>query len=117
MEFLSILRSSLQSSLHPIVFVLTTEHEATDAEFFIEKSFGAALLTHPKVKLIKGNAVNSTEIVKAIKRVAESVKQRRKRRGKASGLAWGEYGSEGAWGGGGGYLNLTAACVVSLHVY
>ena len=74
---LSIITHALQCSLHPIVFMVTTEHEATASEHMLEKTFGQALLQHPKVQVIKCNPISNTELIKAIRRVIESEQQQR----------------------------------------
>ena len=72
-EFLSILSSALPVAKHPIVFVLTTENEATDAQHVVERIFGAPLLANPRVHSIQCRPISTTELVKAINRVAQCV--------------------------------------------
>ena len=75
-EFLSILTSAVQSALHPLVLMLTTEHESSSCDHLLEKTFGAPFLAHPKVGVIKVNPVNNTEMIRALERVVRSANTR-----------------------------------------
>lgn len=73
MEFVSILSSALDTAKHPIVFILTTENEANDAQHVVERIFGPALLSNPKVHSIQCRPISTTELIKAINRVIQCV--------------------------------------------